>query len=54
MTAQVENDIVTKGRFAEICNVSPGRVSQWIAEGKISAGLKEDHQSGVLYSFRAT
>lgn len=28
--------IVTKGRFAEICNVSAGRVTQWIAERKIS------------------
>lgn len=27
--------VVSKGRFAEICNVSPGRVTQWIAEGKI-------------------
>ncbi len=37
MTAQVEDDIVTKGRFAEICNVTAGRVSQWISEGKITA-----------------
>lgn len=36
MTAQVEDGIVTKGRFAEISGVSAGRVSQWIAEGKIS------------------
>jgi hypothetical protein len=28
-------EIVTKGRFAELRNVSPGRVSQWITEGKI-------------------
>lgn len=28
--------VVTKGRFAEICNVSAGRVSQWLADGKIS------------------
>lgn len=27
---------VTKGEFARICNVSPGRVTQWISEGKIS------------------
>lgn len=31
-----ESDIVTKGRFAEICGVSPARVSQWISERKIS------------------
>lgn len=29
-------EIVSKGRFAELCNVSPGRVSQWISEGKLS------------------
>ena len=28
-------EIVSKGRFAELCNVSPGRVSQWLTEGKI-------------------
>ncbi len=27
---------VSKGDFARICNVSPGRVTQWIQEGKIS------------------
>lgn len=27
---------VTKGEFAKLCNVSPGRVTQWIAERKIS------------------
>ncbi|MEO0955780.1 MAG: hypothetical protein AAFY12_12360 [Pseudomonadota bacterium] len=31
-----ENAVVTKGEFANILNVSPGRVSQYIAEGKIS------------------
>lgn len=29
-------EIVSKSRFAELCNVSPGRVSQWITEGKLS------------------
>lgn len=29
--------VVSKGDFARICNVSPGRVTQWIAEGKITA-----------------
>lgn len=29
-------EIVSKGRFAELCNVTPGRVSQWISEGKLS------------------
>lgn len=28
--------ILTKGQFAALTNVSPGRVSQWIAEGKLS------------------
>lgn len=30
------NQIVSKGDFAKLCNVSPGRVTQWITEGKIS------------------
>lgn len=29
------SDILPKGKFAELCGVSAGRVSQWIAEGKI-------------------
>lgn len=28
--------VVSKGDFARICGVSPGRVTQWITEGKIS------------------
>ncbi|WP_299482050.1 hypothetical protein [uncultured Roseibium sp.] len=36
MTAHAgENAVVTKGEFAKFINVSPGRVSQYIAEGKI-------------------
>lgn len=35
-TSAGENAVVTKGEFANILNVSPGRVSQYIAEGKIS------------------
>ena len=32
-----ENDeVVSKGDFAKLCGVSPGRVTQWIDEGKIS------------------
>lgn len=31
----VSSEVVSKGRFAELRNVSPGRVSQWISEGKI-------------------
>lgn len=31
----MEAATVTKGEFARICNVSPGRVSQWLSEGKI-------------------
>ena len=30
------SETVTKGEFARICNVLPGRVSQWISEGKLS------------------
>jgi hypothetical protein len=33
--AAISGDVVSKGRFAELRNVSPGRVSQWISEGKI-------------------
>lgn len=29
-------DVVSKGAFAHLCGVSPGRVSQWLSEGKIS------------------
>lgn len=29
------DEVVSKGEFAKRCNVSPGRVSQWIQEGKI-------------------
>ncbi|SHO65827.1 hypothetical protein SAMN02745172_02474 [Pseudoxanthobacter soli DSM 19599] len=29
-------DVVSKGEFARLSNVSPGRVSQWISEGKLS------------------
>lgn len=35
MNVQDAPAVVTKGRFAELKNVTPGRVSQWIAEGKI-------------------
>ncbi|WP_281932421.1 hypothetical protein [Roseibium album] len=36
MTAHAgENAVVTKGEFAKYINVTPGRVSQYIAEGKI-------------------
>ncbi len=35
MSALAVEDVVSKGRFAEIINVSPGRVSQMISEGKI-------------------
>ena len=31
----IDADVVPKGRFAEIINVSPGRVSQYISEGKL-------------------
>jgi hypothetical protein len=32
----MSNQIVSKGEFAKLCNVSAGRVTQWIAERKIS------------------
>ncbi|MDR6952305.1 hypothetical protein J2X65_001660 [Ancylobacter sp. 3268] len=32
----MDADVVSKGQFATLCNVSAGRVSQWIAEGKIT------------------
>ncbi len=35
MNASPHGAAVSKGRFAELTNVSPGRVSQWISEGKI-------------------
>lgn len=35
MDAAISGEIVSKGRFAELRKVSPGRVSQWISEGKI-------------------
>jgi len=34
--AQAEQRLVTKGQLAKIAGVSPGRVSQWIAEGKVT------------------
>jgi hypothetical protein len=30
------DEVVTKAEFARRCNVTPGRVSQWISEGKLS------------------
>ena len=30
------DEIVSKSDFAKLCDVSPGRVTQWIVEGKIS------------------
>jgi hypothetical protein len=33
--AATSGDVVSKGQFAALRNVSPGRVSQWISEGKI-------------------
>ncbi|GLK71701.1 hypothetical protein KHC23_13000 [Ancylobacter dichloromethanicus] len=34
----MDADVVSKGQFAQLANVSAGRVSQWIAEGKLSGG----------------
>ena len=36
VAAEQSLDAVAKGDFARLCNVTPGRVSQWISEGKIS------------------
>lgn len=37
MTAAGDDDaVVSKGEFARLSNVSPGRVSQWIEQGKVS------------------
>lgn len=33
--APPDDPVVSKGKFAELTGVTPGRVSQWIAEGKI-------------------
>jgi hypothetical protein len=33
--AAISREVVSKGQFAALRNVSPGRVSQWIQEGKI-------------------
>jgi len=33
--AAISSEVVSKGQFATLRNVSPGRVSQWISEGKI-------------------
>jgi len=38
--------VVTKGKFAELTRVSPGRVSQWIAERKISGAALEGKGRG--------
>ena len=35
MDAAITGEVVSKGQFAALRNVSPGRVSQWISEGKI-------------------
>lgn len=35
------SETVSKGVFAGLCNVSPGRVSQWISEGKLTADALE-------------
>lgn len=37
MDAAAASEVVSKGRFAEMRRVSPGRVSQWISEGKIKS-----------------
>ena len=31
-----EDGTASKGEFARMCNVTPGRLSQWLAEGKIT------------------
>jgi hypothetical protein len=34
----MDAQVVTKTEFAKLCNVTAGRVSQWISEGKIGPG----------------
>lgn len=34
----MDTQVATKTEFARLCNVSQGRVSQWISEGKLGAG----------------
>jgi hypothetical protein len=46
---QAEPRRVTKGQLAKIAGVSPGRVSQWIAEGKINgAALIGEGRSAMI------
>lgn len=47
-------EIVTKGEFATICKVSPGRVSQWISDGQISpAALVGEGRSAKIRVLQA-
>lgn len=52
MDAASSSDVVSKGRFAALRNVSPGRVSQWISEGKIkpSAMVGEGRNAQIKVS----
>ena len=34
--ALIDQEQVSKGEFATICNVTPGRVSQWLAQGHLT------------------
>ncbi|MFT0892215.1 hypothetical protein [Pseudochelatococcus sp. G4_1912] len=44
-----QSDVVSKSRFAMLCGVSPGRVTQWISEGKIDAsGLEGEGRSARI------
>lgn len=46
--------VVTKGEFARLAEVSPGRVSQWISEGKIGAdALQGEGRSARIIVERA-
>jgi hypothetical protein len=45
---------MTKGEFAQECNVTPGRVSQWLSEGKIGPDcLKGEGRSARIIVDRA-
>ena len=35
MTVETADEVVTKGKFAALAGVTPGRLSQWIAAGQI-------------------
>jgi hypothetical protein len=45
--ATAGSEIVSKSQFAGMCNVTPGRVSQWISERKIYGDALDGHGRGA-------